>query len=70
MCVWSVSADNETGSAHTVLGVYWQNKLGRNVFRARQASARGGDLQVTVGTDGRVILEGQAVTVLRGTITV
>jgi len=63
-------AEYEIGSAHTVLGVYWKSKLGKDVMRARQASARGGDMTVEVRTDGRVLLGGQAVTIMQGTITV
>jgi PhzF family phenazine biosynthesis protein len=60
-----VNEDPATGSAHCILGPYWQPKLGRNEFAAYQASARGADIRVAVGTD-RVTLSGQAVTVLRG----
>ena len=60
-----IDEDPVTGSAHCCLGPYWQRKLDRNAFTAWQASARGGLVRVTVRGD-RVLLSGQAVTVLRG----
>ncbi len=60
-----VNEDPATGSAHCVLGPYWQAKLGRNEFVAFQASARGAEIRVRV-EPGRVVLGGQAVTVMRG----
>ena len=60
-----IDEDPVTGSAHCCLGPYWQRKLGRDAFTAWQASARGGLVRVTVRGD-RVVLGGQAVTVLRG----
>ena len=51
-----------TGSAHCALGPYWQAKLSRANFLARQFSARGGVVKVGVCGD-RVQLGGQAVTV-------
>lgn len=57
--------DPVTGSAHCALGPYWSRQLGKHEFRAFQASARGGVVRVRVNGD-RVILGGQAVTVLRG----
>jgi PhzF family phenazine biosynthesis protein len=56
--------DAVTGSAHCLIGPYWAERLGRSRLRARQASARGGDLTVDVQGD-RVALTGRAVTVLR-----
>jgi PhzF family phenazine biosynthesis protein len=60
-----IDEDPVTGSAHCALGPYWANRLGKTQFTAYQASPRGGIVQVTVNGD-RVILGGQAVTVLRG----
>jgi predicted PhzF superfamily epimerase YddE/YHI9 len=59
-----VNEDPVTGSAHCALGPYWQAKLGRADFRARQVSARGGVVRVGVRGE-RVLLGGQAVTVSR-----
>ena len=60
-----IDEDPVTGSAHCCLGPYWQSRLGRDTFTARQVSERGGLLKVTVRGQ-RVALSGQAVTVLRG----
>jgi|SRR5579871_2029291 len=60
-----IDEDPVTGSAHCALGPHWSRKLGRSSFTAYQASARGGIVRVTVKGE-RVILGGQAVTVLQG----
>lgn len=60
-----VDEDPVTGSAHVCLGPYWQKRLGKNEFMAYQASPRGGVVKVRVEGD-RVLMGGQAVTVLRG----
>jgi predicted PhzF superfamily epimerase YddE/YHI9 len=60
-----INEDPVTGSAHCFLGPYWRDKLGKDAFRAYQASPRGGEVGVRLLGD-RVELEGRAVTVLRG----
>ncbi len=60
-----IDEDPVTGSAHCALGPYWSKQMGKTEFTAFQASARGGVVRVSVKGD-RVILGGQAVTVLRG----
>ncbi len=62
-----VDEDPVTGSAHCALGPYWAEKLNKTELLAYQASRRGGVLRVAVKGD-RVLLGGQAVTVLRGTL--
>lgn len=60
-----IDEDPVTGAAHGVLAPYWCAKLNTDRFLAYQASARGGEVHVRL--DGsRVMLGGQAVTVLRG----
>src|SRR5690606_30000972 len=60
-----VAEDPVTGSAHCALGPFWAQRLGKDELVGYQASARGG--RVRVRTRGeRVLLGGQAVTVLRG----
>jgi PhzF family phenazine biosynthesis protein len=59
-----VDEDPVTGSAHCALGPYWAARMGKPEFTAYQASARGGVVRVRVEGD-RVLLGGQAVTVLR-----
>jgi PhzF family phenazine biosynthesis protein len=60
-----IDEDPVTGSAHCTLGPYWQERLGRDQLIGVQASARGGEVRVRP-RENRVILGGQAVTVLRG----
>ena len=60
-----VNEDPVTGSAHCCLGPDWSERLGKNELNAYQAAARGGVVRVQVQGE-RVILGGQAVTVLRG----
>ena len=59
-----IDEDHATGSAHCCLGPYWEKRLGKNGLRAYQASRRGGELSVR-GNGDRVILGGNAVTVLK-----
>ncbi len=59
-----VDEDPVTGSAHCCLGPYWGGKLGKKALMARQVSSRGGVLRVGL-KDDRVLIGGQAVTVLR-----
>jgi len=60
-----IPEDPVTGSAHCCLGPFWRGRLGKDEHVAYQASARGGVVHVKVQED-RVILGGNAVTVLRG----
>jgi len=60
-----IDEDPVTGSAHCCLGPFWSKRLGKSDFVAYQASARGGTVRVRLSAE-RVILGGQAVTVLRG----
>lgn len=60
-----VNEDPVTGSAHCCLGPYWGTRLGKTELCGYQASARGGVVQVRLAGP-RVILGGQAVTVLQG----
>jgi predicted PhzF superfamily epimerase YddE/YHI9 len=63
-----VNEDPVTGSAHCALAPYWTAQLGRPELVGYQASPRGGTVRVRLQND-RVILGGQAVTVLRGELT-
>jgi PhzF family phenazine biosynthesis protein len=64
-----VPEDPVTGSAHCSLAPYWANRLGKTRLEARQLSARGGELACTMRGD-RVVLTGEAVLVLEGTLLV
>jgi PhzF family phenazine biosynthesis protein len=57
--------DPVTGLAHCSLAPYWAPRLGQARFLAWQASARGGEMTVTLRAD-RVGLAGQAVTIWSG----
>jgi PhzF family phenazine biosynthesis protein len=60
-----VNEDPVTGSAHCCLAPFWSGRLKKDHFVAHQLSERGGVLKVRFAGD-RVLLAGQAVTVLRG----
>src|SRR5947207_3308676 len=64
-----IDEDPVTGSAHTALGPYWGGILGKTEMTAYQASARGGIVRVKLQGD-RVLLGGQAVTVMAGDLFV
>lgn len=51
--------DPVTGSTHTSLTPFWAERLGKTSMKARQLSARGGDLIVRLG-DNRVLIGGKA----------
>lgn len=60
-----VPEDPVTGSAHCMLAKYWEECLGKNKFRAYQASKRGGILEIQVsgervqlGGDGGMFVSG------------
>ena len=60
-----IDEDPVTGSAHSCLAPFWSRRLGKDALLARQISKRGGVLKVRVEGE-RVVIVGQAVTVLRG----
>jgi predicted PhzF superfamily epimerase YddE/YHI9 len=64
-----IPEDPVTGSAHCTLASYWVPRLQRADLLAEQASPRGGFVRATLAQD-RVLLSGQAVTVLRGRLSV
>jgi PhzF family phenazine biosynthesis protein len=63
-----VDEDPVTGSAHCTLAPFWAERLGRDELIGFQASSRGG-LVGACRRGERVLLKGQAVTVLRGELT-
>ncbi len=60
-----IPEDPVTGSTHCCLGPYWGKRLAKMELVGYQASARGGTVRVRNQGD-RVVLGGQAVTVMRG----
>lgn len=67
--ITGVDEDPVTGSAHTTLTPYWAKQLGKDSLLAKQASSRGGELKCVLEGD-RVIIGGEAVTYLKGFITI
>jgi PhzF family phenazine biosynthesis protein len=64
-----IPEDPVTGSMHCALIPYWSSRLGKTVLRAKQVSARGGDLDCEdLPAAGRVRISGNAVLSLRGYI--
>lgn len=64
-----INEDPVTGSSHTVLIPFWAKKLGKNNFEAIQLSKRTGYLKCTYLND-RVEMSGQAITFLKGKLTI
>ena len=64
-----INEDPVTGSAHCVLTPYWSRKLDKKTLTAFQASQRGGSLKVTFENE-RVLIAGNAVTVLKGELNI
>ena len=67
---FGVDEDPATGSAHTLLGVYWSRRLGRERLRCQQASRRVGVLDVRYGGGARIEIGGRAEAYLSGEIEV
>jgi len=61
----NIDEDPVTGSAHCLLTPYWANRLGKTSLKARQISARGGDLLCELKGD-RVEITGGAVMFMKG----
>jgi PhzF family phenazine biosynthesis protein len=62
-----IDEDPVTGSAHCALAPYWAKRLHKEELTAFQASSRGGEVRCRLKGE-RVILGGQAVTVMRGEV--
>ncbi len=60
-----IDEDPVTGAAHSTLTPYWADRLGKSELRAKQISARGGDLWCKQ-VDDRVYIAGQAALYLKG----
>jgi PhzF family phenazine biosynthesis protein len=66
---YGVPEDPVTGSAHAALTPFWSKRLDKTRLKARQASARGGDLLCTYAGE-RTILQGDCALYLTGEIEV
>ena len=66
---YGVPEDPVTGSAHCALTPFWARRLGKKSLKARQVSARGGDLLCT--DDGaRTVIQGTCALYLTGEIEI
>jgi PhzF family phenazine biosynthesis protein len=66
---FGIDEDPVTGSAHCSLTPYWSARLGKTSLVGHQVSARGGVVHVEL-RGKRVLLSGDAVTVLKGELAV
>jgi PhzF family phenazine biosynthesis protein len=66
---YGIPEDPVTGSAYTQLTPYWASKTGKNKFKVKQMSSRGGELRCEVAGD-RVLIFGKAVEYMRGKINI
>lgn len=66
---FGIDEDPVCGSAHCVLAPYWGGKLGKQKLTAFQASPRSGTLYLELDSENRrVRIQGEAVTVMAGTL--
>ncbi len=64
-----IPEDPVTGAAHCMLAPYWAQRLGKTMFRAYQASRRGGEIICRLVRD-RIELEGTCVFYLEGEVEI
>ena len=62
-----INEDPVTGSAHCYLTPFWAARLGKTSLHALQVSSRGGELKLYL-VNGRVLINGEAVTILEGNL--
>jgi PhzF family phenazine biosynthesis protein len=65
-----VDEDPVTGSAHSQLIPFWSEKLGKKIMKAKQLSARGGDIYCEQLNDERVLMGGSCVFYMKGQIKI
>lgn len=66
---YGVPEDPVTGSAHCALAPYWAQRLHKTSLHALQVSERGGEIWCEIARD-RVILKGNAVLTMQGTLLI
>lgn len=66
---FGIPEDPVTGSAHCELAPYWQRRLGKDSFEAKQLSRRGGSICCEVKGD-RVVIGGRAVIFMEAEIAI
>jgi PhzF family phenazine biosynthesis protein len=65
---FGIDEDPVTGSAHCALTPFWSERLGKDKLRARQVSARGGELRCERRPDC-IVIAGKAALYMEATIT-
>lgn len=66
---YGIPEDFVTGSLHCLLAPMWAERLGKSILQARQLSAREGEMRCELRGD-RVLLQGKAVAILKGSLTI
>jgi len=66
---YGIPEDPVTGSAHCALTPFWTKRLGKTQLYARQLSERGGELWCEMAGN-RVVIKGNAVLTLQGTLAI
>lgn len=66
---YGIAEDFVTGSSHCLLTPIWAARLGKSTLQARQLSAREGEMKCELRGD-RVFLQGKAVAILKGELTI
>ena len=66
---YGLPEDPANGSVHCALTPYWADRLGKSQLHARQRSERGGELWCE-GKGSRVLLKGNAVLTMKGTLVI
>ncbi|MFK7954337.1 MAG: PhzF family phenazine biosynthesis protein [Ekhidna sp.] len=69
---WPWSGGNEdpvTGATHTFMAPYWGNVLQKNTLKSFQASKRTGFMEIELERNGKIDIIGNAVVVIKGTLT-
>ncbi|GAB4525716.1 MAG: PhzF family phenazine biosynthesis protein [Pleurocapsa sp.] len=61
-----IDEDPVTGAAHCCLAPFWRERIKKDEMLAYQASPRGGVVKINYTGGDRVLLSGQAVTVMQG----
>jgi len=65
---FGIPEDPVTGSAHCCLGPHWSSRMGKSDLVGHQVSERGGIVRVQVRGE-RVLLGGNAITMMRGALS-
>lgn len=66
---YGIPEDFVTGSSHCLLTPIWAERLGKTRLHARQLSTRPGELTCELKSN-RVVLQGNAVPIVRGSLTI